>query len=88
LTGPQSFRSKSRVLAEVARVVGSHDVEFVGEMPKGESKTTFVVVAGAEELVVKMAPGGPSALQNQKRLVRLAGGLRSRGYPAPEYLDR
>jgi aminoglycoside phosphotransferase (APT) family kinase protein len=86
LTDPQSFRSKSRVLAEVARVVGSHGVEFVGEMPKGESRTTFMVVSGGEELVVKVAPGGLLALENQKRLVRLVGGLRSRGYPAPEYL--
>jgi aminoglycoside phosphotransferase (APT) family kinase protein len=86
LTSPQRFRSKSRVLAEVARVVGAHGVEFVGEMPRGESRTTFMVVAGTEELVVKMAPGGPLALENQKRLVRLVGGLRSRGYPAPEYL--
>jgi aminoglycoside phosphotransferase (APT) family kinase protein len=86
LTSPQSFSSKSRVLAEVARVVGAHGLEFVGEMPRGESRTAFMVVAGTEELVVKVAPGGPSALENQKRLVRLVGGLRSRGYPAPEYL--
>jgi aminoglycoside phosphotransferase (APT) family kinase protein len=55
-------------------------------MPQGESRTTFVVRAGAGELVVKVAPGGPSALKNQERLVRLVSALRSRGCPAPEYL--
>lgn len=80
------FASDSRVLAEVARVAGSPGVEFVGETPQGESRSTFMVRAGTEELIVKLAPGGPSALENQRRLVRLVSGLRRRGYPAPEYL--
>ena len=78
--------SRRRLMAEVAQVVGSRAAEFVGEMPRGESRTTFMVVAGTEKLIVKLAPGGLSALENQQRLVRLVGGLRSRGYPAPEYL--
>ena len=78
--------SRRRLMAEVAQVVGSRAVEFVGEMPRGESRTTFMVVAGTEKLIVKLAPGGLSALENQQRLVRLVGGLRSRGYPAPENL--
>lgn len=81
-----SFSRDSRVLAEVARVAGTDGVEFAGEMPHGESRSTFIVAAGAEQLVVKVAPGGPSALENQERLVRLVVALRSKGYPAPEYL--
>lgn len=57
-----SFSRDSRVLAEVARVAGTDGVEFAGEMPHGESRSTFIVAAGAEQLVVKVAPEGPSAL--------------------------
>lgn len=67
-------------------MAGTDGVELVGGTPKGESRTTFIVMAGTEELVVKVVPGGPSALENQERLVRLVDDLRSRGYPAPEYL--
>jgi aminoglycoside phosphotransferase (APT) family kinase protein len=86
LTGPQSFRPNGRLLAEVAKVAGSPGVELVGETPRGESRTTFIVAAGSAELVVKVVPEGRSALESQWRLVRLIGDLRSRGYPAPEYL--
>ena len=70
----------------MARLAGSPGAELVGETPRGESRTTFIVAAGGEELIVKVAPGDQSALQRQRRLVRLVGGLRVRGYPAPEYL--
>lgn len=86
LTSAQSFSGESRILDEVARTAGVPGATFVGETPQGESRSAFLVKAGTEELIVKVAPGGPSALENQRRLVRLVGGLRSRGYPAPEYL--
>ena len=86
MTSSQDFRGKSRLLDEVARVLGSRGVEFVGKTPKGESKSTFTVAVGAEELMVKLARSSPSALEDQRRLVRVVNNLRSRGYPAPEYL--
>lgn len=86
MTGPQVFSRNGRLLAEVARVAGVPGAELVGETPRGESRSTFIVAAGAEELVVKVVPDDRSVLENQWRLVRLVGDLRSRGYPAPEYL--
>jgi len=86
VAGRKDFRKGSRLLAEVARVAGAPGAELVGETPRGESRSTFIVAAGAEELVVKVTPGGRPVLENQWRLVRLVGDLRSRGYPAPEYL--
>jgi aminoglycoside phosphotransferase (APT) family kinase protein len=86
LTGPQDISTRNRVLAEVARVLGSGGVQFVGGTSKGESKSTFTVVAGAEELMVKLVRNSPSAMEDQRRLVRVVNNLRSRGYPAPEYL--
>ena len=82
----EDFRKGGRLLAEVARVAGAPGAELVGEPPRGESRSTFIVAAGTEELVVKVAPDGGPVLENQWRLVRLVGDLRSRGYPAPEYL--
>jgi aminoglycoside phosphotransferase (APT) family kinase protein len=86
VASPQSFRKSGRLLAEVARVARAPGVELVGDTPGGESRTTFIVAAGTDQLVVKVAPGGRPALESQWRLVRLVGDLRSRGYPAPEYL--
>lgn len=86
MAGQEDFRKGGRLLAKVARVAGAPGAELVGETPRGESRSTFVVAAGAEKLVVKVAPGGRSVLENQWRLVRLVGDLRRRGYPAPEYL--
>ncbi len=86
MAGPRGFTGSSRVLAEVARMAGAPGVELVGETPRGESRSTFIVAAGPEELLVKVAPGDAAALENQRQLVRLVGALRSRGYPAPGYL--
>jgi hypothetical protein len=71
LAGPQRSRRNGRLLAEVARVTGSPGVELVGETGSGESRTTFIVADETGELVVKLAPGGRSALESQWRLVRL-----------------
>jgi aminoglycoside phosphotransferase (APT) family kinase protein len=56
------------------------------ERLQGESRSTFAVAAGDDQLVVKLVPGGQRAMDNQWRLVRQVGDLRRRGYPAPEYV--
>jgi aminoglycoside phosphotransferase (APT) family kinase protein len=70
------------VLAAVAEAVG-RDVELRGRTALGESGTTFLV---DEDLVLKVVPDVDGALANQGRLVRVVGGLRARGYPAPVYV--
>jgi aminoglycoside phosphotransferase (APT) family kinase protein len=70
------------VLAAVAEAVGG-DVELRGRTALGESGTTFLL---GDDLVLKLVPATEGALANQQRLLRLVGGLRSRGYPAPRYL--
>jgi aminoglycoside phosphotransferase (APT) family kinase protein len=70
-------------LDAVARVAGVDRVLAKDETLSGESRSTFAVIAGGDELVVKLVQG---AIGNQWRLVRLVGDLRRRGYPAPEYI--
>jgi Ser/Thr protein kinase RdoA (MazF antagonist) len=75
-----------QLLDAVARVAGVDRVVVMDETLGGESRSTFAVAAGDDELVVKLVPGAQRALDNQRRLVRLVGDLRRRGYPAPEYV--
>jgi aminoglycoside phosphotransferase (APT) family kinase protein len=74
------------LLAAVARLAGADRVLVTGEGLGGESRSAFAVAADGDELVVKLVPGGRRAMARQRRLVRLVGGLRQRGYPAPQYL--
>jgi hypothetical protein len=73
-------------LDAVARVADVDRVLPMDEALLGESRSTFAVAAGDEELVVKLVVSGQHAFDNQRRLVRLVRDLRRRGYPAPEYL--
>jgi aminoglycoside phosphotransferase (APT) family kinase protein len=75
-----------QLLDAVARVAGVDRVVAMDEKLYGESRSTFAVAAGGDELVVKLVPGTQRALDNQQRLVRLVRELRRRGYPAPEYV--
>jgi aminoglycoside phosphotransferase (APT) family kinase protein len=75
-----------QILDAVARLAGVDRVLVVDETLRGESRSTFAVAAGDDELVVKLVPGAPRAIDNQRRLVRLVRDLRRRGYPAPEYV--
>jgi aminoglycoside phosphotransferase (APT) family kinase protein len=70
----------------VARLARVDRVLVVDEALSGESRSTFAVAAGNDELVVKLIPAGHRALDNQQRLVRLVHDLRRRGYPAPQYV--
>ena len=74
------------LLDAVARLAGVRGVDVLDELAHGESRSAFAVVAGGDELIVKMVPAGQRAIENQRRLVCLVGDLRGRGYPAPEYL--
>jgi Ser/Thr protein kinase RdoA (MazF antagonist) len=73
-------------LDAVARLAGADRVLVMGETLQGESRSTFVVAAGDDELVVKLIRNGEGTIDNQRRLVRLVSDLRRRGYPAPEYV--
>ena len=75
-----------QILNAVARLAGVDRVRVVDETLHGESRSTFAVAAGDDELVVKLVPGAPRAIDNQRRLARLVRDLRRRGYPAPEYV--
>ena len=75
-----------QLLDAVARLAGVDRVLVLDEELHGESRSTFAVAAGDDELVVKLIPGGQRAIDNQRRLVRLVRDLRLRGYPAPEYV--
>jgi aminoglycoside phosphotransferase (APT) family kinase protein len=75
-----------QLLDAVARITGVGRVLVVDETLTGESRSTFAVAAAADELIVKVVPGAPEALDNQRRLVRIVRDLRRRGYPAPEYI--
>jgi len=75
-----------QILDAVARLAGVDRVLVVDETLHGESRSTFAVAAGDDELVVKLVPGARRAIDNQRRLVRLVRDLRRRGYPAPEYV--
>jgi len=79
-------RRNPQLLDAVARVAGVDRVMVMDETLGGESRSTFAVAAGDDELVVKLVPGAQRALDNQRRLVRLVGDLRRRGYPVPEYV--
>ncbi|HEY7260836.1 MAG TPA: aminoglycoside phosphotransferase family protein [Trebonia sp.] len=70
----------------MARLAGADRVLVMGETLQGESRSTFVVAAGDDELVVKLIRNGEGTIDNQRRLVRLVSDLRRRGYPAPEYV--
>ena len=73
-------------LDAVARLAAVDRVSVIDETLRGESSATFAVAAGGEELVVKLVPSAERARENQRRLVRIVGELRRRGYPAPEYV--
>jgi aminoglycoside phosphotransferase (APT) family kinase protein len=73
-------------LDAVARLSGVRDVVVLDERLHGESRSAFAVAAGSDQLIVKLVPGGPRAIENQRRLVRLVSDLRRRGFPAPEYV--
>lgn len=75
-----------QILDAVARLAGADRVLVMDETLHGESRSTFAVAAGDDELVVKLVPGARRAIDNQRRLVRLVRNLRQRGYPAPEYV--
>jgi aminoglycoside phosphotransferase (APT) family kinase protein len=75
-----------RLLDAVARLAGVDRVRVTGETLRGESRSTFAVAAGADQLVVKLVPAAERAIDNQRRLLRLVRDLRQRGYPAPEYV--
>src|SRR5215813_1104602 len=75
-----------QLLDAVARLAGVDRVLVMDETLPGESGSTFAVAAGGDGFVVKLVPGARRAVDNQRRLVRLVGDLRRRGYPAPEYL--
>jgi hypothetical protein len=75
-----------QLLDAVARLTGVDRVLVVDETLHGESRSTFAVAAGDDELAVKLVPGAQRALDNQRRLIRLVSDLRRRGYPAPEYV--
>ncbi len=70
----------------MARLAGVDRVLVVDETLGGESSSAFAVAAGDDDLVVKLVPGAQRAVDNQRRLVRLVGVLRERGYPVPEYV--
>jgi aminoglycoside phosphotransferase (APT) family kinase protein len=86
VAGLEAARLDRQLLAAVARLAGADRVVVSGESLGGESGSAFAVAAGGDDLVVKLVPGGVRAMASQRRLVRLVGGLRERGYPAPEYL--
>jgi aminoglycoside phosphotransferase (APT) family kinase protein len=76
-----------QLLDAVARLAGVDRVVVMAEALHGESRSTFAVAAGDDELVVKLIPGdGQRVIANQRRLIQLVGDLRHRGYPAPEYI--
>lgn len=75
-----------QLLSAVARLAGVDRVLVLDEHVQGESRSTFAVAAGDDELVVKLVPGAQRAMDNQRRLVRMVSDLRRRGYPAPEYV--
>ena len=74
------------LLDAVARLAGVDCVLVTNEKLPGESRAAVAVAAGGEELIIKLVPTAERAMDNQRRLVRLVGDLRRRGYPAPEYL--
>jgi aminoglycoside phosphotransferase (APT) family kinase protein len=75
-----------QLLDAVARLAGVDRVLVMDEALAGESRSTFAVAAGGDELVVKLVPSAQRAIDNQRRLTRLVGDLRRRGYPAPAYV--
>jgi len=75
-----------QLLDAVARLAGIDRVVVMDETLPGESRSTFAVSAGGDELVVKLVPSAQQATDNQRRLIRLVCDLRRRGYPAPEYV--
>jgi len=70
----------------VARVAGVDGVRLTDEALQGESRSTFAVDADGDEYVVKLVPADGRAIDNQRRLIRMVGDLRQRGYPAPAYV--
>ena len=86
MAGSEIAQPDRQILDAVARLAGVDRVTVAEEALGGESRSAFAVAAGEDRLVVKLVPGGQGALDNQRRLVRLVGGLRRRGYPAPEYV--
>jgi phosphotransferase family enzyme len=83
---PELAQPDRQLLDAVARLAGVDRVLVVDETLHGESRSTFAVIAGGDELVVKLVQGAQGTIDNQRRLVRLVRDLRRRGYPAPEYV--
>jgi aminoglycoside phosphotransferase (APT) family kinase protein len=75
-----------QLLDAVARVADVDHVLVMAETLRGESRSTFAVAAGDDELVVKLVAEAQGTIDNQRRLIRLVSDLRRRGYPAPEYI--
>ena len=86
MAGHELAQPDRHLLGAVARLAGVDRVRLIDETLQGESRSTFAVAAGGDELVVKLVPGAERAIDNQRRLVRMVGGLRRQGYPAPEYI--
>jgi Ser/Thr protein kinase RdoA (MazF antagonist) len=86
MPGDERFQPDRQLLDAVARLARVGHVVLLDETLSGESRSTFGVAAGDDQFVVKLVPGAPRAMGNQRRLVRLFGDLRARGYPAPEYI--
>lgn len=74
------------LLEAVAATTGVGPLRLVGRTTRGESRSTYRLTSGSEDLIVKLVPDGADALDNQRRLLSLVGALREKGYPAPEYV--
>ena len=59
-----------QLLDAVARLAGVDRVLFMDETLQGESRSTFAVTAGGDELVVKLVQGAQGTIDNQRRTSR------------------
>lgn len=73
------------VVQAASDVVGAA-VRVEGPTARGESGSTFDVLVGQTEAILKVVNDAPGVIENQRRLVGLVDRLHQRGYPAPEYL--
>jgi hypothetical protein len=73
------------VLHAVSDAVGAA-VSLLGPTSHGESGSTFDIDVGGAAAILKLSDDGPGTFENQRRLLRLVGSLRARGYPAPEFI--
>lgn len=65
----RTWPDRRLLLNAVARIAGADSVQVTDEVLPGESASAFVAASGDDHLVVKLAPGGRNALDNQRRLV-------------------